>query len=248
MRELLDGSGDITGFLASWYGPPDRPSADARPGSDRLPPALRTWYRIASGYSRPVLFNHRIVPAAELSEDDSLFAFCADDFGWQDFGVAPGGGDPLVHHRLVDEDAGWEPNDQGLRLSQFLPAILLHETVHGARFTASADKLTLQQSEQLLAPLRRLDGPELFTAQYAAGHELLAAAWPDEGGWSVRLAARTEALLGHAEAVPQARFGPGEWYPGEWYPGDRQQADRQQGEQPPQEAALASVQAPAPPA
>lgn len=221
MRELLDASGDITDFLGSWYGPPDRPAEAEHPDAERLPAALRAWYRITSRYSKPVLFNHKVVPVDQLGLDEGLLAFCTDDFEWQGFGVAPttaedgDNGDPLVHRRLLDGDAGWEPNDQGLRLSQFLPAVLLHETVHGARFTASADQLTIGQCEQLLAPLRRLDGPELFTAQYAAGHQLLAAAWPEGESWSVRLAARTESLLRHAEAVPGVRFGVGEWYPGE---------------------------------
>ncbi|WP_035796756.1 hypothetical protein [Kitasatospora mediocidica] len=214
MRELPDGCRDIPAFLASWYGPPDRPSTPVGTQQDvRLPDALRSWYRAVSGYSRQVLFNHQVHPVGELHEHEGLIAFCVDDFAWQEFGVAPGPGDPLVHRRLLDEESGWEPSEEGLRLSQFLPAILLHETVHGARFTATADGLTTELCERLLGPLRRLDGPELFTAQYAAGHDLLAVAWPDEDSWDVRLAARTEALLRHAEAVPQVRFGPGEWYP-----------------------------------
>jgi len=32
----------VSGFLADWYGPPDRPSIVA-PAADHLPPPLRAW-------------------------------------------------------------------------------------------------------------------------------------------------------------------------------------------------------------
>lgn len=212
MRELLGGSGGVSGFLAAWYGPPDRPAAAEPPGADRLPPALGQWYTVTSGYSRPVLFNHKVYPVARLHEDEGMLGFCADDFEWQEFGVVPGNADPLVYRQLTDGDAGWEPHDEGLRLSQFLTAVLLHETVNGARHGASADRLTPDQCEHLLAPLRRLPGPELFTPQYV-GDGLLAIAWPDGDTWDVRLAARNQGLLRYAEAVPGVEFGPGEWCP-----------------------------------
>lgn len=215
MRGLFDDSSDIPGFLAAWYGPPDRPAAAQPPGADHLPPALREWYATTARYTRPVLFNHKVSPVAGLYETEGLLAFCMDDFEWQEFGVAPGDGDNVVHRRLIGDDGGWEPHD-GLRLSQFLPTLLLHETVQGAQYGAAGDGLTADERERLLAPLRRLPGPELFTAQYA-GEGLLAIAWPQGDTWEVRLAARDRGLLRYAEAVPGVKFGPGEWCPVEEY-------------------------------
>lgn len=214
MNELLNsssGGGAISDFLATWYGPPEHPAAAEPLDADRLPPALREWYTVTSGYTRPVLFNHKISPLARLYEDEGLLSFCADDFECQEFGIVPGDEDPVVHRRLIDGDTGWEPHDEGLRLSQFLTAVLLHETVHGARYGASADGLAPDQRELLLTPLRHLPGPELFTAQYA-DDGLLGIAWPDGDTWNVRLAARDQGLLRYAEAVPGVKFGPGRWH------------------------------------
>ncbi|AXG81467.1 hypothetical protein [Streptomyces paludis] len=218
MRELLDGAGGVGGLLAAWYGPPDRPATPVTPG--RVPPALRAWYAAVSPYTRPVLFNHKVAPESGLYEDEGQLSFCVDDFEYQEFGAAPGDGDPVVHRREIDGEGGWEPHDDGMRLSEFLPALLVHETVEGARYGAAADGLTLNQLRPLLAPLRRLSGPELFTAQYA-GEGLLALAWPRGDVWDVRLAARDEALLGYVDGVAGAtgaagvRRGPGEWCPPE---------------------------------
>ena len=215
MSELLDGSGGIPGFLEAWYGPPDRPAGKEIPGADRLPPALHEWYSITSRYSRPVLFNHKVVPADRLVEEEGVLEFCVDDFEWQQFGVAPGEGDPVVLRREVSGEDPWEPHEQGMTLSQFLPALLRHETVEGARHAATANGLTPEQAEFLLAPLRKLPDLELFTAQYV-GEGLLATAWPSgtaEGQWDVRLAARTNGLLTYAESVPGVAFGPGKWCP-----------------------------------
>ncbi|MFJ1695703.1 hypothetical protein ACIOHC_11215 [Streptomyces sp. NPDC088252] len=211
----LDGSGGILSFLNAWYGSPDRPVDTEIPGAERLPPALREWYAVTSRYARPILFNHKVFPADQVCEYEGLLVFCMDDFEYQEFGVAPGDGDLVVHNRVVSGDDPWEPHDEGLTLSQFLPALLLHETVAAARHTAAARGLTPDQFEFLLAPLRRLPGPELFTAQYA-GEGLLAIAWPSrdpEGSWAIELAARTDGLLTYAESVPGVKFGPGEWCP-----------------------------------
>ena len=222
MHRLLDDPGP-EGFLADWYGPPDlaEASAGAVPDSAAaavggLPPALAEWYAVTAGYSRPVLFNHRIAAPGDLYEDDGLIAFCQDDFEAQEFGVAPGDGDPVVHQRWIGDDVPWAPHPDGLLLSQFLPALLLHESVEGARHTARATELPLARCAELLAPLHRLPGPELFTRQYA-GEGLLAIAWPepDDDTWTVHLAAREAQPLHYAVAVPGVRYGPGEWYPGE---------------------------------
>ncbi|MEW1722507.1 hypothetical protein [Streptomyces sp. NPDC093109] len=220
MRELLDGTGGVGGLLAAWYGPPDRPAAPVPPlpplpsGTDRLPSALRAWYAAASRYPRPVLFNHKVAPVTGLYEDDGQLAFCVDDFEYQEFGAAPGDGDPVVHRREISDEQAWEPHDDGMRLSEFLPALLVHETVEGARYGAAADGLTPDRLGPLLAPLRRLSGPELFTAQYA-GEGLLALAWPRGDVWDVRIAARDEALLRYVDGVAGVRRGPGEWCPPE---------------------------------
>ncbi len=163
-----------------------------------------------------MLFNHRIAAPDDLYEDAGLIAFCRDDFEAQEFGVAPGDGDPVVHQRWIGDEVPWAPHPEGLLLSQFLPALLLHESVEGARHTARAAGLTLARCALLLTPLHRLPGPELFTRQYA-GEGLLAIAWhePDEDTWTVHLAAREEAALRYAAAVPGVTRGPGEWYPGE---------------------------------
>jgi hypothetical protein len=212
VRRLLDDRNDVPGFLAAWYGPPDRPAAAPPADPDGLPPALRQWYATTARWTRPLLFNHKVSPMDGLYETEGLLAFCMDDFEWQEFAVAPGAEDPVVHRREIGGDAGWEPHD-ALRLSQFLPALLLHETVQGAPYGAAADGLTPDQRDRLLAPLRRLPGPDLFTEQYA-GEGLLAIAWPQEDTWEVRLAARDSALpLRYAEAVPGVEFGPGEWCP-----------------------------------
>ncbi|WP_371478185.1 hypothetical protein [Kitasatospora sp. NBC_00315] len=236
MHRLLDDAGP-EGFLADWYGPPDRPapvgppavvpeaggapdpvtepSERGSPAEQRLPPALEQWYGVVAGYGRPVLFNHRIVAPQDLYEDGGLLAFCGDDFGAQEFGVEPGDGDPVVHQRWVGGGDDWEPHHEGLRLSQFLTALLVHESVQGARYGAGAAGLTAERCARLLTPLHRLPGPELFTRQYV-GEGLLAVAWsePDRSGWTVRLAAREEERLRYAAAVPGVTFGPGEWYPG----------------------------------
>ncbi|MFB7190923.1 hypothetical protein ACFC0C_28350 [Streptomyces sp. NPDC056178] len=213
MSELLDGSGAILGFLGAWYGPPDRPADTEIPGADRLPPALREWYAITSQYIRPVLFNHKVFPADQVCEYDGVLEFCMDDFEYQQFGVALGDADPVVLQRVVSSDDLWEP--WGLTLSQFLHALLVHETTQGARHAAAADQLTSDQVEYLLAPLRKMSGPQLFTTHYV-GEGLLATAWPStgpEGCWTVQLAARTDGLLTYAESLPGVKFGPGEWCP-----------------------------------
>ncbi|GIH90660.1 hypothetical protein ACFFMN_27110 [Planobispora siamensis] len=211
VEKVFDDDAVISRFLSAWYGPPDRPAAPP-PEAERLPPPLRAWYGVTSGYARPLLFNHKINPAASVYEDDGMLGFCVDDFEWQEFGVPSGDEDPVVHRQLIDGDTGWEPHEEGMRLSQFLVAVLLHETVQGARYGAAADGLPRDRLGRLLEPLRPLPGPELFTAQYA-GEGLLAIAWPASGAWSVRLAAREPQLLAYAAAVPGVGFGPGEWCP-----------------------------------
>ncbi|MFC8452936.1 hypothetical protein [Kitasatospora sp. NPDC057223] len=236
MHRLLDDPGP-EGFLADWYGPPDQAGTPGHAGAsgdgpavapavaaaavDGLPPALAEWYTVTAGYGRPVLFNHRIAAPDELYEDDGLIAFCRDDFEAQEFGVAPGDGDPVVHQRWIGDAVAWEPHPEGLLLSQFLPALLLHESVEGARHAARASRLALARCAELLAPLHRLPGPELFTRQYA-GEGLLAIAWPepDEDTWTVHLAAREEASLRYTAAVPGVTFGPGEWCPEEGETGE----------------------------
>ncbi|MFJ9846804.1 hypothetical protein ACIRYZ_41510 [Kitasatospora sp. NPDC101155] len=99
----------------------------------------------------------------------------------------------------------WVPLEPGLTLSRFLFLLLVYETVEATRHGASADHLTPAQLAQLLAPLRRLAGPQQRYLAYYAGDGLLATAWPDhevEGTWNIRLAARTDDLLAYAEPVP----------------------------------------------
>ncbi len=215
MSELLDGCEGIPGFLAAWYGPPDLPAGPTVPGAGRLPRALREWYEITSRYARPVLFNCKVFPVDEACEYDGVIGFCMDDFEYQEFGFAPSDEDPPVLCRMVGGGEPWEPMAEGLTLSKFLHVLLAWESVEGARHAASADELTLDQLKVLLAPLRLLPGPKEVPTLYV-GEGLLAHTWPNleaEGRWHLRLAARTDGLLGYAEAVPGVTFGPGEWWP-----------------------------------
>lgn len=108
--------------------------------------------------------NNKVFPADQVCEYDGVLEFCMDDFEYQQFGVALGDADPVVLQRVVSSDDLWEP--WGLTLSQFLHALLVHETTQGARHAAAADQLTSDQVEYLLAPLRKMSGPQLFTTQY----------------------------------------------------------------------------------
>lgn len=190
----------VAQFLATWYGPADRPST-VPAGAEALPPPLQAWYAAAGSYTRPVTFHNTVLAPDEVEEDDGKLVFWLEQQGVYEWATDPGD-DPRVYERQPIDGEPWHPS--GVRLSEFLISVAVFEAVMGAEHTAHAAELTGDRRDALLAPMRALPmpGPTLG-AQLYAGPGLLAFTGPHGDGelWWAYLAATDPERLEYARPL-----------------------------------------------
>jgi hypothetical protein len=185
-------------FLATWYGPPDRPAA-GRPGAAAprsLPRPLREWYIATSRYSRPLTFHNTVLEPDQVQEDGGKLVFWVENQEVVLWAADRDGDDPMVYERVNVDGAPWHPT--GVPLSGFLLNVaILEACMGGASCTAHAAGLNEAQTTDCLAPLRPMPylGPT-YRGQLYVGRQMLAfATWSPGDLWELYLAARTSTAI-----------------------------------------------------
>jgi hypothetical protein len=98
-------------FLASWYGPPDRPAAvlPDLAGALSLPGPLRAWCAVTSRYRRRLTFHNTVLPPDKVYQDAVKWAFWVENQEVVLWAFDPQGDDPMVHERANVEGEPWHP-------------------------------------------------------------------------------------------------------------------------------------------
>jgi hypothetical protein len=185
-------------FLATWYGPPDRPAAVLPSGAAwrSLPEPLRAWYALASRYSVPLTFHNAVVEPDQVYQEADKVVFWVENQGGYLWAADAEGDDPMVHERADVDGAPWQPT--GVPLSGFLlNVVILEACIGGARYRATSVDITEAQTTACLAPLRPMPYPgPTYRGQLYVDHQTLAFVTPSsDDRWWVTLGAHTSAAI-----------------------------------------------------
>jgi hypothetical protein len=187
-------------FLATWYGPPDRPST-VLPGAAAplpLPGSLREWYALTSRYSVPLTFHNTVLQPDQVHEDGGKRVFWVENQEVYLWAADPEGDDPMVHERANVDGEPWHPT--GVPLSGFLLNVAIFEAcIGGAPYTAKTGSITGTQATDCLASLRPMPYPgPTYQGHLYVDHQTLAFATRSyDDVWRVTLGARTRAVIEH---------------------------------------------------
>ncbi|MFD5589611.1 hypothetical protein ACFWII_38210 [Streptomyces sp. NPDC127063] len=137
---------DLTQFIVTWYGQPDRSDSRAT-DCDQLPEPLRAWHELAERYSFPLLGNKRFTPPNEIKAHDGKMVFLTDqsDAIW---GYDPGDEMSVYEGRIYGD---WVKLTESL--SEFLVHNALGEAAYNAPFTRTCDSVPNHRMADILTPM-----------------------------------------------------------------------------------------------
>ncbi|MFE0452960.1 hypothetical protein ACFW2D_17090 [Streptomyces sp. NPDC058914] len=172
---------EIETFLSSWYGPPNLDSGEIDPAFDWIPEGLKRVHELSARWDLPLEGVKRLLPLAELSEEEGKFIFMADQGGWawafdQDA--------PLAVFEAKDDEpwrqlaGGWE---------DFFLYHIFTETVESAPFVQWSPDVSMGDIERALDPFRMIS--------------FFQSSWPAEG-WCSYMADGMVADVGPKRGEP----------------------------------------------
>jgi hypothetical protein len=141
--------GGLSGFLESWYGPPERPAEVRKiPG---VPAPLCAWYAAEEAWARSLAIQNAIPRSSELVVEDSLNLFYVENQGVWHWAYGSGD-DPDVFDRENEPGVPWSPT--GASLSEFLVHAAIFEATFASPLGATAIDIDQAHYESVVGGLR----------------------------------------------------------------------------------------------
>jgi hypothetical protein len=139
----------LSGFLESWYGPPNRPAELWKISG--VPEPLCAWYAAEEAWARSLAIQNAILKPSDLAIKDGLTLFYVENqdvWHW----AYGSGDDPDVFDRENEPGVPWSPT--GASLSEFLVHAAIFEATFASTLGATAIDIDHAHYESVVGGLR----------------------------------------------------------------------------------------------
>ncbi|MGV4982551.1 hypothetical protein ACVB8X_05015 [Streptomyces sp. NRAIS4] len=138
---------ELSQFLTTWYGPPDRPGAPAAKEYQQLPEPLRAWHSLAAQWSIQLVRNKKLLTSDEVIIKDGKSVFMTDP-GDTIWAFDPESPTSVYEGRLHGD---W------VRLPESLTEFLIHnamnEAADNAPYTKSCESVKDEHIAKIVEPM-----------------------------------------------------------------------------------------------
>jgi hypothetical protein len=206
---------ELSNFLTTWYGPPNRQVVTMPEQYKNLPSPLQNWHALAARWTVPLVRNKKLLSPEEMITKNGKIIFMADP-GDAIWGFDPENPATVYEGRLYGD---W------IQLRESLTDFLIHnavnEAAYNAPYTKSCECVNNDHLAQILAPMTEV----AFEGWYwpRTGHRIFASEsliadvgpamedvepWGNKPGFSeVQVGAIAASSLEYLVAIPGT-----EWY------------------------------------